>query len=61
VLDPLNNLNTLCALTLFLDSMDTTAKRLTRVRSYPRRKSRKCRANLWTKKSRRFARTPWWS
>jgi hypothetical protein len=39
VLDPLNNLNAPCALTLFLDSMDTTAKRLTRVRSYPRRNS----------------------
>jgi hypothetical protein len=35
VLDPLNNLNTPCALALFLGSMDTTtAKRLTRVRSY---------------------------
>jgi hypothetical protein len=37
VLDPLNNLNTPCALALFLGSMDTTAKRLTRVRSYPYR------------------------
>jgi hypothetical protein len=27
---------------------------------YYRRKPRKCRANLWTWKSRRFARTPWW-
>jgi hypothetical protein len=35
--DPLNNLNTPCALALFLGSMDTTAKRLTRVRSYPYR------------------------
>jgi hypothetical protein len=30
VLDPLNNLNTPCALALFLGSMDTTAKGLTR-------------------------------
>jgi hypothetical protein len=37
VLDPLNNLNTPCALALFLGSMDKTAKRLTRVRSYPYR------------------------
>ena len=37
MLDPLNNLNTPCALALFLGSMDTTAKRLTRVRSYPYR------------------------
>ena len=37
MLDPLNNLNTPCAFALFLGSMDTTAKRLTRVRSYPYR------------------------
>ena len=37
MLDPLNNLNTPCALALFLGSMDTTAKRPTRVRSYPYR------------------------
>jgi hypothetical protein len=37
VLDPLNNLNTPCALALFPGSMDTTAKRMTRVRSYPYR------------------------
>jgi hypothetical protein len=37
VLDPLNYLNTPCALALFLGSMDTTAKRPTRVRSYPYR------------------------